>query len=212
MTTPQPTNMDNNSPPLTLAKLDELINTVEGGATVLWTAAGEIPLGVPVEQMTTEQLAAAKSLALNNGIDWDKLRERLERPLSEPPTEPMDAPAAINIVFDGPPGPEGPRFIEVETDDGRSIRVGEWQRRQDGNWGLRIAALPLQTAGVPQDPDVDPENDLLQRVLQECVNTELSAMHAVGILHSAALLMGSNTFPLMDPKIYDLMNPEQEER
>ena len=59
---------------------------------------------------------------------------------------------------------------------------------------------------------VDPETDLLQRILQECVNTELSAMHAVGILHSAALLMGSNTFPLMDPKIYDLMYPEQEER
>ena len=78
----QPTQpMDNNPPRLTLAKLDGLINAVEGGATVLWTAAGEIPLGVPVEQMTTEQLGAAKALAMNNGIGWDKLKERLERPL-----------------------------------------------------------------------------------------------------------------------------------
>jgi hypothetical protein len=82
MTTTHPTQpMDNNPPRLTLAKLDGLINAVEGGATVLWTAAGEIPLGVPVEQMTTEQLGAAKALAMNNGIGWDKIKERLERPL-----------------------------------------------------------------------------------------------------------------------------------
>ena len=73
--------MDNSPPRLTLTKLDELINAVEGGATVLWTAAGEIPLGVPVERMTTEQLGAAKSLALNNGIGWDQIRKRLERSL-----------------------------------------------------------------------------------------------------------------------------------
>lgn len=118
----------------------------------------------------------------------------------------MDTTAAINVVFDGPPGPEGPRFIEVEADDGCSIRVGEWQERPDGNWALRIAALPR----VPQDPGVDPETDLLQRILEKCKNTDLSARHVVGILHSAALLMGSNTFPLMNPEIYDLMESEQE--
>ena len=46
--------------------------------------------------------------------------------------------AAINVIFDAPPGPEGGRFIEVETDDGRSIRAGEWLKRQDGNWALRL--------------------------------------------------------------------------
>lgn len=114
----------------------------------------------------------------------------------------MDTPAPINIVFDGPPGPEGPRFIEVETDDGRSIRVGEWQQRQDGNWGLRIAALPLVTTGVTQVACVDTEQDLLERILKECGNTELFAIHSAGVLHAAALLMGSQTF--------DLTNIEQE--
>ena len=109
---------------------------------------------------------------------------------------PMDTPAAINIIFDGPPGPEGPRFIEVETDDGRSIRVGEWQQRKDGNWGLRIVALPLVTIGAEQVDCVDPEDDLLQRILGECRNTELSAIHSAGVLHTAALLMGSQTFNL----------------
>jgi hypothetical protein len=33
---------------------------------------------------------------------------------------------AINIVFDGPPGPDGGQFIEVETDDGHSLRIGQW--------------------------------------------------------------------------------------
>lgn len=33
------------------------------------------------------------------------------------------------IVFDGPPGPEGGRFVEVESSSGRSIRAGEWKQR-----------------------------------------------------------------------------------
>ena len=108
----------------------------------------------------------------------------------------MDTPAPINIVFDGPPGPEGPRFIEVETDDGRSIGVGEWQERRDGCWRLRIVALPLVTTRAEPVDCVDPENDLLERILKECRNTELSAVHAAGVLHAAALLMGSQTFNL----------------
>jgi hypothetical protein len=52
------------------------------------------------------------------------------------------SPAAINVIFDAPPGPESGRFIEVETDSGLSIRAGEWLQRQDGNWALRITSLP----------------------------------------------------------------------
>ncbi len=48
----------------------------------------------------------------------------------------------INIVFDGPPGPVSGRFVEVETDDGAGIRVGEWIKRPDGLWALRITNLP----------------------------------------------------------------------
>ena len=47
----------------------------------------------------------------------------------------------INIIFDGPPGPTSGHFIEVETDDGMSIKVGEWL--QEGPyWKLRITKLP----------------------------------------------------------------------
>ena len=45
----------------------------------------------------------------------------------------------IDVVFDGPPGPEPGRFIEVEDEAGRSIDVGEWVERRDGYWVLRLA-------------------------------------------------------------------------
>jgi hypothetical protein len=44
----------------------------------------------------------------------------------------------INIIFDGPPSHDAGRFVEVETDDGRSVNVGEWKERPDGLWALRI--------------------------------------------------------------------------
>ena len=44
----------------------------------------------------------------------------------------------IDIVFGGPPpGHESGRFVEVER-DGRSISIGEWLKREDGFWVLRI--------------------------------------------------------------------------
>jgi hypothetical protein len=44
----------------------------------------------------------------------------------------------VDIVFDGPPGPQSGRFVEVEDEDGRSIRLGEWIARPNGYWALRL--------------------------------------------------------------------------
>lgn len=44
----------------------------------------------------------------------------------------------IDVVFDGPPGHESGRFVEVEDAAGKSIRRGEWVRRGDGLWALRF--------------------------------------------------------------------------
>lgn len=43
----------------------------------------------------------------------------------------------LDIVFDGPPGPEAGRFVEVEV-EGRSVSAGQWFQREDGYWVLRI--------------------------------------------------------------------------
>lgn len=53
----------------------------------------------------------------------------------------------IDIVFDGPPGPEPGRFVEVENAARQSIRFGEWVKRPDGYWALRFnAALSITEA------------------------------------------------------------------
>lgn len=47
----------------------------------------------------------------------------------------------IRIIFDGPPGPDGGRFVEVEDESGRSINVGTWVEAPGGMWELRIVVL-----------------------------------------------------------------------
>ncbi len=46
----------------------------------------------------------------------------------------------IWIVFDGPPGPTAPRFVEVENDRGKSMGPkdtgADWKQRADGLWVL----------------------------------------------------------------------------
>ena len=44
----------------------------------------------------------------------------------------------IDLVFDGPPDHEMPRFIEAENESGDSIIAGTWLQRPDGYWVLRI--------------------------------------------------------------------------
>lgn len=44
----------------------------------------------------------------------------------------------VDVVFDGPPGPDPGRFVEVEDEAGQSVDVGEWVERSDGYWALRI--------------------------------------------------------------------------
>ena len=57
--------------------------------------------------------------------------------------------ALIDIVFDGPPGPNTGEhhcnFVECETLDGRSVRVGEWIDRGNGLWALRIPLADTPT-------------------------------------------------------------------
>ncbi|TCM51396.1 hypothetical protein [Kribbella sp. VKM Ac-2568] len=60
---------------------------------------------------------------------------------------------AINIVFDGPPAHDGGRFVEVETDDGRSMRIGQWLERADGRWVLRIENVQIPSPDVINRPD-----------------------------------------------------------
>lgn len=62
----------------------------------------------------------------------------------------------VDVVFDGPPGPEGGRFVECEDADGVSINAGNWWQREDGYWALRIVRPPTRTVQA-QNRDHDAE-------------------------------------------------------
>ena len=82
-------------------------------------------------------------------------------------------PKAINIIFDGPPGPEAGRFVEVETDDGKSINAGEWIEK-DGYWALRITELPGMAADEIEK--LEAENTRLQEKLLQTQYQSLVTM------------------------------------
>ena len=45
----------------------------------------------------------------------------------------------IDVVFDGPPGPQPGRFVEVEdANTGEGVTAGRWIKRDDGYWALRL--------------------------------------------------------------------------
>jgi hypothetical protein len=59
----------------------------------------------------------------------------------------MNMPVKFNIVFDGPPGHEAGRFVEVETLDGKSFKVGEWIEGLEGYWYLQIDCEEIYERG-----------------------------------------------------------------
>lgn len=70
----------------------------------------------------------------------------------------------INIIFDGAPGSETGRFVEVETDDGKSIDVGEWRERPDGRWALRITPSSVNLMDGDGGTEMNHRLDLSKRV------------------------------------------------
>lgn len=50
----------------------------------------------------------------------------------------------VDVVCDGPPGPESGRFVELENEQGASINPGEWIQREDGLWALRLPRVIWQ--------------------------------------------------------------------
>lgn len=53
---------------------------------------------------------------------------------------------AIDVVLDRKPGHRAPRFLELETSDGKGLRFGRWVRKGNA-WALRLPVSAL----VPVD-------------------------------------------------------------
>lgn len=67
----------------------------------------------------------------------------------EPEPEVDPGPDYIALVFDGPPGPKGARFIEAHDANGQSIKIGDWVEVNDGQWELRMSRRPGEWAAEP---------------------------------------------------------------
>ena len=52
----------------------------------------------------------------------------------------------INVVFDGPPGPVAPGFVEIETPAGKGLKIGEWKQRKDGRWVIEMMVICEEAA------------------------------------------------------------------
>lgn len=87
-----------------------------------------LPIGARPHEQAGAIADADYIVALHNAFPdlAQALRESMER-------------EALRIVFDGPPGPDGPRLIEAENAAGQSVNAGEWRERPDGYWELVIA-------------------------------------------------------------------------
>jgi len=99
------------------------------------------PMSGPA-QFTTDPSAPAKTA---RRADYVCTPLYAAPPAAVPQGEPVD------IVFDGPPSHEAPRFVEVESPPGKSIRFGKWLQRDDGYWVLRLNAPPADGVVVPRE-------------------------------------------------------------
>lgn len=74
--------------------------------------------------------------------EWivETVRDRL-RAVSPEPTVPSEEEkdyGVVRIVFDGPPGPESGRFVEVETVNGCGVKIGRWVKGEGDLWYLEL--------------------------------------------------------------------------
>lgn len=80
----------------------------------------------------------------------------------------------IRILFDGPPNHESGRFVEVEDESGKSIRVGEWRERHDGLWELVLDPGDLVNRPDPNlSPGPNPFLDLFRAALSAAPSFDL---------------------------------------
>lgn len=117
--------------------------------------------------------------------------DSLETALAQP--EAREPRGYIDVVFDGPPGPESGRFVEVEDATGKSIRFGEWVERADGYWVLRF--MPSALAQPPDGGEVvERAVTVIDNVLYPHMEAgEPASREAVNVacaLHAAGLLAG----------------------
>lgn len=117
----------------------EVIASVEQSVDALQDQTSHVPvqrLAAAVRRLCQVAREQGHQIRLLEG--W---RDMVDREKEDPVPVVRD----LQIVFDGPPGPESGRFLEVEDGTGRSVSAGKWVQRADGHWALQLRVLePIQ--------------------------------------------------------------------
>jgi hypothetical protein len=78
----------------------------------------------------------------------------------------------LHIIFDGPPGHESGRFVEVNDATGKSVNAGEWVENGPF-WELIIQAPGAKPPLDPRDPDHSRQGIFVNHNCSYCHNGEL---------------------------------------
>lgn len=101
------------------------------------------------------QLAAeiyALGYAEGAGAGADRAQAQRYRASTTEKTFALPDARSVHVVFDGPPDHESGRFVEVEDDEGASLRAGTWIDRKNGQWALNLQVLSTDDAEeAPRD-------------------------------------------------------------
>lgn len=119
---------------------------------------------VPIaDELSAEQIDEIH-FALNNHLPRTALVDRLCAQAKRAVPAGGAVAVPVYVIFDGPPSHESGRFVEVETEDGKSVSVGKWEKRGD-YWQLGpLYAFPL---GVS-------EGEIIERCAKVCDELEMS--------------------------------------
>lgn len=111
---------------------------------------------------------------------WSALKAFVQRYDLDPSVEEEDF---VDVVFDGPPDAKSGRFVEVEDSKKRSVKIGRWIQRNNGQWALRIplsVEAPAPTAEqIVAEAMVNAGAPLMHSRVEEAV---CAALRAHGLL------------------------------
>ncbi len=94
---------------------------------------------------------AANALTRSYIINQDRqdYAVKLERQLDALARRAVSAQEPVYVIFDGPPSHESGRFVEVETENGKSVSVGKWENYSGKYWRLGpLYAKPTDSGSV----------------------------------------------------------------
>lgn len=116
-----------------------LLNKYGREKKAAWQLAEQLlaatPIPVPASGITVEQIDeyAAKLAVFLDNSPFGSIMLNLIVALAR---RAVSAQEPVYVIFDGPPSHESGRFVEVETENGKSVSVGKWENYSGKYWRL----------------------------------------------------------------------------